>query len=192
MSTVAPPRLMTTEEFLALPDDGIERDLIRGVVKKYGMTRRNRRHSRTTTKAAKHVDLWLDRQSPRRGEVLCGDAGFQLLADPDTTVGIDLAYISAEVAARFDDDVYLIEAAPILAAEILSPSDTHEDIVEKIELLLKAGVNVVWIIDPDLRTVTVYRPDKLPILFNASQELAGDPELPGFRVKVAELFGSAC
>lgn len=108
--------------------------------------------------------------------------------NPDTTVGIDVAYISAELANRTPRDVFLIDGAPVLAVEILSPSDTHEDIVEKIELYLDTGVRVVWIIDPDLRTVTVYRPDAKPVLYNESQEFLGDPDLPGFCMKVTELF----
>ena len=87
------------------------------------------------------------------------------------------------------DATFLIDGPPVLAAEILSPSDEHKDIVEKIELYLETGVAVVWIVDPDLRNVTVYRPGQQEILFAAGQELVGDPELPGFRVKVAELFG---
>jgi Uma2 family endonuclease len=43
--------------------------------------------------------------------------------------------------------------------------------------------------DPHDRTVTIYRPDARPQLFNEDQELNGDPHLPGFRVPVARLFG---
>lgn len=173
---------------LAMPDDGIDRELIRGQLRERPMTRRNRRHSRTTTKIAKHLDQWLDSQPAPRGEVLTGDAAFRLMREPETTVGIDLAYINAEISARFADDVFLIDNPPILAVEILSPSDTHEDVVEKIQLFLESGSRVVWILDPDLRTVTVHRSGAEPAFFTASQELSGDPELPGFRVKVADLF----
>ena len=83
----------------------------------------------------------------------------------------------------------MVEGPPLLAAEILSPSDTHEDVVEKLHLYLELGVAVVWILDPDLRTVTVHRRGADPQFFNAAQELTGDPELPGFRVRVADLFG---
>ena len=71
---------------------------------------------------------------------------------------------------------------------ILSPSDKHEEIVEKIELYLTTGVAMVWVVDPDLRTVAVHRPDTAPVLFNVLQELTAEPHLPGFRVPVAEFF----
>ena len=45
MSTATAPRLMTNAELLAIPEDGMERNLIRGVLKEKPMTRRNRFHS---------------------------------------------------------------------------------------------------------------------------------------------------
>jgi Uma2 family endonuclease len=192
MSAPAVPKLMTTEELLAMPDDGVERYLIRGQLREVSaeeaMTRRNRRHCRSTTKLAKLLDLWLDNQPVPRGEVLTGEAGFRLCHDPDTTVGIDLAYISAALSAQSPDNAGTIDGIPILAVEILSPSVTHEELVEKLQDYLQNGVPVVWIVDPDLRTVTVHRPGMEPEMFNARQELSGEPELPSFRVPVADLF----
>jgi Uma2 family endonuclease len=52
----------------------------------------------------------------------------------------------------------------------------------------ETGVAVVWIVDTELRTVLVVRQGAKPRLFNDDEELLGDPELPGFRVAVAELF----
>ncbi len=63
MSTAA---LMTTEQFLALPEDGIERNLIRGVVREKPMTRRNRFHTFVVTRIARILDQWLVRTLKRR------------------------------------------------------------------------------------------------------------------------------
>ena len=187
MSTISAAPLMTSAELLSLPDDGIERELIRGQLREREMTRRNRRHSRTTVRLGWVLTEWLN-QHTAGGEILAGDAAFCLAHNPESTVGIDLAYISAALSKDAPDDTFLIDGIPVLAAEILSPSDTHEDIVEKVQLYLEVGVAVVWIIDPDLRNVTVYRPGKDAVFFSASQELVGDPELPGFRVRVADIF----
>ncbi len=189
MST-APARLMTTEEFLALPDDGKERWLIRGELheRERPMTVRNRRHSRIMARVTRFLDVWRDSQPEPRGEVLCGEAGCRLRGTPDSVVGIDVAYISAEVAAQRVDETTLIDGVPILAVEILSPNDTQEDINEKIDEYLDAGVALVWVFDPHRRTVTVHRPGEEPELVNVRQELTGEPHLPGFRVAVAELF----
>ena len=58
-----------------------------------------------------------------------------------------MAYVSAEVAAREPDAAYF-EGPPVLAVEILSPSDTQEDIDEKVELYLETGVAIVWVVNP--------------------------------------------
>lgn len=188
MSAILEKRLMTTEELLALPKDGKRRWLIRGELREDGMTRHGRRHSRTETNVAYFLCTWLDQQPEPKGEVLTGEAGFRLRRNPDTSVGIDLAYVSAELAAATPDDVWLIDGAPTLAVEILSPSNTQEEMTDKIREYLAAGVALVWVIDPIFCTVQVYRPDAKPVLFNDDQELTGDPHLPGFRVLVARLF----
>ncbi|MGH7213960.1 MAG: Uma2 family endonuclease [Tepidisphaeraceae bacterium] len=184
--TDAPP--MTTDQMLALPDNGTMRELIRGHLKETDMTRRGRKHTRTATNVAELLRGWLKTQPEPRGEVLTGEAGFVLRRDPDTTVGIDLAYISAQAAQANPDDVFLIEGAPVLAVEILSPSDQQEDILDKVREYVRNGVKVVWVIEPVFKTVTVYRPDAPPALFNEEQNLDGGAHLPGFRTGVAEFF----
>jgi Uma2 family endonuclease len=139
MSVAATPTLMTTEEMLALPDDGTERWLIRGQlrekppvewVKGKPMTVRNRFHSRIMTRVARFLDVWLDEQPEPRGEVLSGEAGVRLRRTQESTVGVDVVYIDAEVAARRTEDTTLI-GVPILAVEILSPNDVIEEVNER-------------------------------------------------------------
>ena len=89
---------------------------------------------------------------------------------------------------RFLDDEQDTLLNPTVIIEILSPSDVIEDIKEKIDLYQKYRVPLVWVIDPHDRTVTIYRLDSEPELVNVNQELSGSTSLPGFRVKVAELF----
>jgi Uma2 family endonuclease len=139
MSAVVDAPVMTTEEMLALPGNGVERWLIDG-------------------------------------------------RNPDTTVGIDVVYIAANLAMLESDETTLIDGVPTLVIEFLSPSDTIEAIEEKIDLYQKAGVPLVWIIDPHDRTITIYRLDAEPELVNIHQELSGEPFLPGFRVAVAQIF----
>ncbi|HLJ12459.1 MAG TPA: Uma2 family endonuclease [Planctomycetaceae bacterium] len=190
MSTVATTAL-TGEDLLVLPDDAVERDIIRGELRERPVTRRNPGHSTAMTRLARFLDQWLDGRPQPQGRVLAGDAAFRLGKDPETTVGIDVAYVSYEQSVAAPIGAALVEGPPLLAAEILSPSDTHEGVVEKPQLYLDLGVAAVWILDPDLRTVTVHRRDADPAFFNAAQELTGDPELPGFRVRVVDLFGRA-
>jgi Uma2 family endonuclease len=152
------------------------------------MTTRNRFHCFSMTRVARYLDTWLDSQPQPRGQVLTGDAGVRLRRDPDTTFGVDVVYISAELLAQQTEESSIIDGVPILSVEILSPNDVLEDVEEKIDAFLNAGVPLVWVVNPRRRTVTLYRPDAEPELLNVHQELSGEPHLPGFRVAVRTLF----
>ena len=152
------------------------------------MTRQNRFHSKTEATIARMVGNWVMALPDPRGEVLSGEAGVYLSRDPDTTVGIDVAYISAETVAAQTDDSTMIEGVPVLAVEILSPSDTTEEINDKIDLYIAAGVKQVWIVDPHFRTVRVHRQGRKTEFFTDDEDLTAEPDLPGIRVPVASLF----
>lgn len=186
----ASPRLMTIEEFLALPEnDDAERWLIKGKFTERPVTRRSFSHSRTEAKIAHLLQNWLDREPGPRGMVVSGEAGFRLSRVPASTVGVDVAYISPEQIAATPKNSFLIEGAPVLAVEILSPSDRNDDMMDKIQELLDAGVKMVWRVEPIVGLITVFRPDAEPEGFNIHDHLSGEPHLPGFRVAVAEIFG---
>jgi Uma2 family endonuclease len=189
MSAVVDAPVMTTDELLALPPDGIERWLIEGQLRERPMTVRNRFYSRIMARLSHFLESWRESQPEPRGKVLCGEAGCRLRRNPDTTVGIDVVYIAANLAMQKSDDTTLIDGVPTLIIEILSPSDVIEAIEEKIDIYQKAGVPLIWIIDPHDRTVTIYRRDMEPELVNIHQELSAEPFLSGFCIAVAKIFG---
>jgi hypothetical protein len=181
---------MTAREFLALPNDGVDRWLIRGEMHEWPkpMRVKDRAHAFLTSQMGYLLSEWVDRQPWPRGEVHGGQAGCWLGRDPETISGSDVLYVAPELAASPSDETDLIPGVPTLAVEILSPWDTQDEIHTKIETYLEVGVPLVWVISPYDRTVRVYRPDAEPELFNVNQELSGDPHLPGFRVRVASIF----
>lgn len=180
--------LMTTEEFLALPDDGKERWLIRGQLREKddAMTYRNRFHTWVEAKIAFLLNLWLQDQPHPQGAVHSGEVGCRLTAD--TVVGIDVAFFSAASIARQSDETTLIDGAPVLAVEILSPSDKVEEINEMIVEYLACGVGMVWVVDPYIRTVQGHRPKTAPEMCNVEQTLSGGDVLPSLEIAVADLF----
>lgn len=181
--------LMTAEEFLRLPDvEGVTRELIDGVVVERAMTTRSKKHTICAAHLSRALLDWRDSGSPRSGEVAVGEVRCRLPGDPETVVGIDVAYFEEDEEPQGPEESAFV-GPPILAVEILSPSDTHEDVGEKIRRYLDAGTRQVWIADPDFRTITVYRADAEPTLFGRDRHLDGGPDLPGFQVPVGSLFG---
>lgn len=188
MTTATAKRRMTEAEFLALPDDGVRRWLIDGEVREYGMTVRNRDHSRVMMRVGQLLGNWLDGQPTPRGELVGGEAGFRMPGNPPEVVGIDVAYVDADLASQSSQATTLFDGVPILAVEVLSPSDTQDWIRERVASLLNGGVKVVWIVDPEDETVRVRRKGVPAKALDTTQELTAEPELPGFRVPVASLF----
>jgi Uma2 family endonuclease len=123
----------------------------------------------------------------RKGYVTSNDSGVILERDPDTVRGPDVAVY--EDAQRFDElHPKYGEVPPRLAVEILSPNDRANRVLRKVTDYLTTGVALVWLADPDDRTVSVYRPDKSPYLVKADEELTGDDVLPDFRCRVSDFF----
>ena len=181
--------LMTSDELFALPPSKkVDRWLFRGELRESKVTKRNPSHSRVVMTLGRILGNWLATRPRPRGNLYGGEAYFRIRKDPDTNVGIDVALSTPEQAAATGKKDNFVDGAPVLAAEVLSPNDKRKDIREAVDEYLDCGVKLVWVLDPYDDTVTVYRPGQKPVSFNTDQELSGDPELPGFRCRVAEIF----
>ena len=190
-----PERLMTTDDLLALPDDGVERWLVDGRLVEFGeptgenMTLRSKDHGKAQMRFGQRLLDWSDARPEPRGVVVGGEAGFKLSDDPETTVGVDVAYVSPDVVAATPARARFYHGPPLLVVEIVSPSDTEERIQEKVEEYLAAGAKVVWVARPMRRNIIAFEPNVVERLYTADQEIDAEPHLPGFRAKVADLFG---
>jgi Uma2 family endonuclease len=77
---------------------------------------------------------------------------------------------------------------PLLIAEIMSPSDTWPDMLRRVGQYTRRGVGLVWVFDPETRTVTVFRPGEIQQVLTEQDALTGDGLLPDLRLSVGDLF----
>ncbi len=77
---------------------------------------------------------------------------------------------------------------PDLVAEVISPKDLYREVIEKVFEYLEAGVELVWVIDPDSRSVMVYRADGSVGLLREQDQLTGESVLSDFTCRISELF----
>lgn len=102
----------------------------------------------------------------------------------------DISFMAKERLQGLDDlpDGFL-EGAPDLAVEILSPSNTVEEIDQKLVEYFDNGSRLVWVIHPRQKYVLVYRnaqePDRL---LKSNDSLAGEEIVPDFTLPIADLF----
>lgn len=174
---------MTAEELMRLPHDGYRYELVEGEL-------------RMTPVGGEHGDIagvmayfLIHHVRPRQLGKVVVETGFCLECQPDTVVAPDVAFLSA---ARVPPGGRLprkfISGAPDLAVEVLSPTNTASEIQAKVRDYLAHGTRLVWVIDPDVPTVTVYRADGSTQSLQASDVLRGEDVVPGFALQVAELF----
>ncbi|HWE02292.1 MAG TPA: Uma2 family endonuclease [Tepidisphaeraceae bacterium] len=79
--------------------------------------------------------------------------------------------------------------APDLAVEVLSESNTTREIALKLREYFQSGTRLAWVIDPQHRTVAVYRGGGEPTMVHNEQgTLDGEEVLPELRIAIADLF----
>lgn len=122
------------------------------------------------------------------GKAVGGDPGFVLARDPDLVLAPDIAFVRANRLEPDRDQVRFFQLSPDLAVEIISPSESSTDVAAKVLMYLNAGVQLVWEVQPRLKTITVHYPDYTAKTLTIDDELDGGDLLPGFRIPVAEIF----
>jgi Uma2 family endonuclease len=81
-----------------------------------------------------------------------------------------------------------IRVVPDLVVEVLSPSDLYAEVRRKVGEYLRAGVRLVWVVEPETRTVEVARQDGSAAMLYGTGELDGEDVLPGFRCALETVF----
>jgi Uma2 family endonuclease len=81
--------------------------------------------------------------------------------------------------------------APDLAIEVLSKSNTEQEMQRKLRDYFAAGVRLVWYIDPRARSAKSYTGETQVVEVAESQSLSGGDVLPGFELPLSELFAKA-
>ena len=76
--------------------------------------------------------------------------------------------------------------APDVVVEVRSPDDRDRDFDEKVRVYMAAGTTVVFIVDPDARTVLVHDRDGERLLYDT--DVVEHSSLPGLRFAVRDLF----
>lgn len=185
-AVAVPPKLMTADEFwdfVHLPENENKLlELVRGEV--IEMPSPMKIHGVVCGNIARLLGNYSFEVG--KGYITTNDSGVILERDPDTVRGPDVAYYT-DAEAYSDLHPKWGETPPILAVEVLSPSDKWHKVAQKIATYLDSGVLIVWLVDTEEQFVTVYRLHHSPQVLDRHQELAPE-ELPGFRSRVGTFF----
>ena len=163
-------------------EDGAIDELVRGEVVVMGPLP-NGRHGLACSAVGSILGDFVERHHLGR---VAARAGVILQRNPDTVRGPDVSYFSFARLPHIPDDYF--EAAPDLAVEVLSPGDRRGAVREKVREYVAAGVPLVWLVDPETRTVLEFRGSLRGTEYDEADTITGGDVLPEFTCRVADLF----
>lgn len=177
-------KLATAEDLWALPDDSFHKyELIRGEIRE--MSPAGRGHGRIAGRMAAPL---FELQGDGIGEVLIADTGYFLEHGPDTVLAPDAAFVLREDLRPLEDERGFSGPVPALVVEVVSPSESMREVLEKVDIYRRAGVRLIWVAFPRSKTVLVDGAGRERQTFAIDDVLDGGDVLPGLRLPVADIF----
>src|SRR5690242_18983991 len=146
----AEARGMTYDEYCLLPDDGKRYQVIEGEL--IVSPSPNFRHQDTVRKLGQLMRVY----AKEHGLGVVIGAPMDVILEPNTIVQPDLLFIRHSNMEIIGD---VIEGAPDLCVEVLSPSTGLHDRYTKKAVYARCGVPEYWIVDPAREIVSVFARD---------------------------------
>ena len=174
--------LMTADELMALPDDGNQHELDEGRL--VTMPPSSYKSGRVAYRLGSRLAVFIDDHD--LGAYTGEGAGLRLAANPDTVRAPDFAFVRRD--RLVDTGRGYFPGAPDLAVEVLSPSDRYAAVARKVRQYLATGVRLVWVIDPEERTVTIHRANGDVEILGEDGVLDGEDVVPGFRLPLSAIW----
>jgi Uma2 family endonuclease len=174
---------LTHADYLLFPDDGKRHELIDG--EHYVTPSPRLRHQQVVQNLSLEIGLCVRKRQLGRLFVAPLDV---ILSDHDV-VEPDLLFVSHAKSAILQD---WVRGAPDLVIEILSPTTRHRDQTVKLDLYERRQISEYWIVDPEARSVTIYRLAgsryTQPAVFSKDDARLSTPLLPGLELPLHRVF----
>ncbi|MCP5110649.1 MAG: Uma2 family endonuclease [bacterium] len=180
---MATKTLLSLEQFEQLPEDDNFYELDRGEL--ITLAPAGGMHGMVEDQVSRLLHKFLE--TKELGGLLPSDTGFVLERDPAVVRCPDVAFLRTEKVEAIPEEGF-IQGPPDLAVEIVSPSESATAVGRKIRQYLEAGCQTVWVVYRKTREVHVYEAGKTPRFLSEEDSLEAQRLLPGFSVKVGDLF----
>ena len=181
---VAQTQLMTAAELMALPDDGLRYELVRGELRK--MPPAGAEHGELSLDIGASLSTYV--KAHNLGKAFGAETGFLIGSDPDHVLAPDASFVRQERVAAAGRVTGYWPGPPDLAVEVISPSDRYTEVAEKVADWLAAGVQLVILVDPRRRSVTLHAPGQAPVTLTEQDTLDGSPVVPGWQLPIRDIF----
>jgi len=169
---------MTADELLQLPEDGWKYELVQGELRKMSPTGED--HGYVAGKIMVSLGSFVYERN--LGRVYIAEAGYRLARDPDTVRAPDVSFVRTE---RVRKSSRFIEGAPDVAFEVVSPTDSYDEIDQRTRDFLRAGTTAVVIVNPRTKSARVHRASGVT---DVADVITIPDVLPGWQLPLSELF----
>jgi Uma2 family endonuclease len=176
--------MITADDLLLMSRDDCRLELLDGELVEHPFN--NEEHGDCSGAIA--ATIWLHVRERQLGAVYAAGTGFFISSNPDVVLAPDVSFVRAGRIPEDRDRRRFIEVAPDLVVEVISPSEHSGDVTNKVQRYLNAGVQLVWVVYPQQRSVAVYRADRTWDSLQGDASLDGADVLPGFTLPLADLF----
>jgi Uma2 family endonuclease len=171
---------LTYADYALLPDDGQRHEIIEGEL--YVNPAPNLRHQTISFNLVLLIGTYVRERALGRVYFAPCDV---VLSETDV-LQPDLFFVSAAREALLTDAN--VQGAPDLVIEILSPSTRNLDESVKLARYERFGVDEYWIVDPEARSIHVYRRDGERLRTAATSDPLTSPLLPDLQIRLADVF----
>ena len=183
VTALAPTRRYTIDDLDQFPDDGKFRELVDGQIVEWDMP--TRKHSVLESELGRIIGNFV--REHRLGTVGTGESMVRILGSVHDARGSDIEFCRRGRTTWEESQLSAALTPPDLVVEIISPSDRADRVLDKVHDWLRAGVQLLWYVDPETGNTTVYQGDR--VTFVAAEEvLDGGEVLPGFQVRLADVL----
>jgi len=122
------------------------------------------------------------------GAAFDSSTGFKLPNGADRSPDGSWVRKSRLAALTHEQKIKFLPLCPDFVIELLSPTDALSITQAKMTEYIENGLQLGWLIDPEMRQVHIYRPHQAVAILDNVMEIAADPELPGFVLDLREIW----
>lgn len=171
----------TVDDLLRMPKDGRKYELVDGTIQ---VSPGGMRHSEVGFRIGYLLLQVVEKTNV--GEVYGADVGIVL---PNSNIrSPDVCFVRRDKLPGGESPEGFGELVPDLVVEVLSPDDRPRRVADKIGEFLECGVELIWLVDPKSRTVTVYRSLTDTEHLTEEDTITADPVISGFTARVSQFF----
>lgn len=180
---VAERRVVTAADVWTMGDDA-HVEVVNGELRE--MAAAGGRHGKVGGRFAGELYVYGTRTGT--GDVYTSETGFVIQQSPTLLLVPDVVFIKTETLPNQKEPIGYFDTPPTVVVEVRSPSQRFPMMLEKVSQYLNFGVPLVWIANPEDRTIIAFYLDGIVRVYRSGDTLDGGDVLPEFSVPVDRFF----